>query len=218
MPRGPMTPEQKAALKERLKAGKAKAAAARADAKAKGLPDPKPRKARKARDGAENSAVVNPSSEPPKNDKVPGIQSAEAKNVVADTPVKPTPDTTKPIDIPVPNLPADKKDVLTKTDQKPPKGRKATDGTGKPAAIVQTETLQNEATGNQAIESMFPGQLESVKKVIKENKKIKAPEDKPDPSPPEKTVKNVKKHVPDAKATAGREPFSFSAVRKILYQ
>lgn len=216
MPRGPMTPEQKAALKERLKAGKAKIAAARAEAKAKGLPDPKPRKKKAA---AENSAVVNPSSEPPKNDSVPGIQSAEAKNVAADTPITANPDTTKPIDIPVPNLPADKKDILKKTDEKPPKqGRKATDGSGKPLAINQTETLQNSATGNQAIENMFPGQLESVKKVIKENKKIKAPQDKPDPSPPEKTVKNVKKHVPDNMATAGREPFSFSAVRKILYQ
>ena len=213
MARAPMTPEQKAALMERLKAGKAKTAAARAEAKAKGLPDPKPRKARKL-----NKAVVNPTSEPPKNDTVPGIQSAEKKNVVADTPAKPAPEATKPIDVPVPTLPEHKADVLKKTDQKPPRKRRATDGSGKPEAINQTETIQNDATGNQAIENMFPGQLESVKKVLKENKKIKAPQDKPDPNPAEKTVKNVKSHIPDNKATAGREPFSYSAVRKILYQ
>ena len=213
MAKGPMTPEQKAALLERLKAGKAKTAAARADAKAKGLPDPKPRRARKTK---ELKAVVNPTSEPPKNDTVPGIQSAEGKNVVADTPAKAAPDTTKPIDVPA--LPAHKSDIVKNPDVKAPRKRRATDGSGKPTAINQTETIQNDATGNQAIENMFPGQIESVKKVLKENKKIKAPQDKPDPSPPEKTVKNVKSHVPDNKATAGREPFSFQAVRKILYQ
>jgi hypothetical protein len=206
-----MSPEQKAALKERLKAGKAKVAAARAEAKAKGMPDPKPRKARV-------KAVVNPSSAPEKNNSVPQIQSAEAKNVVADTPIKANPETTKPIDVPVPTLPEDKKDVLKKTNQPTTRKGKATDGSGKPLAINQTETIQNDATGNQAIENMFPGQLETVKKVLKENKKIKAPQEKAEPSPPEKTVKNVKKHIPDNQATAGREPFSFSAVRKILYQ
>ena len=38
------------------------------------------------------------------------------------------------------------------------------------------------------------------------------------PSPPEKTVRNVFKHVPDRKAIEGRAPFSFAAIRKQLYQ
>lgn len=41
---------------------------------------------------------------------------------------------------------------------------------------------------------------------------------KPQGDVPNTTVKMVKTHIPDEKAVEGRAPFSFSAVRKILYQ
>jgi len=33
-----------------------------------------------------------------------------------------------------------------------------------------------------------------------------------------KTVRKVSNHIPDMKAVEGRKPFSFSAVKKLLYQ
>jgi hypothetical protein len=42
--------------------------------------------------------------------------------------------------------------------------------------------------------------------------------DAPEPNPREKTVESVTKHVPDLKSVEGRQPFSFSAIRKVLYQ
>jgi hypothetical protein len=38
------------------------------------------------------------------------------------------------------------------------------------------------------------------------------------PARPSKTVEKVKTHVPDVKAIEGRAPFSFAAIRKVLYQ
>ena len=71
----------------------------------------------------------------------------------------------------------------------------------------------------QVISAQFPGQKESIKKALEENKK----ENKPlapsaVPDPPSKTVRSVKKHVPDIKAVEARAPFSMSALRKVLYQ
>jgi hypothetical protein len=65
----------------------------------------------------------------------------------------------------------------------------------------------------------MPGQKDSIKKALAKNKK----ENKPlapsaQPDPPSKTVKSVKSHTPDVKATEGRAPFSMSALRRLLYQ
>ena len=215
----PMNEEQKSKLLARLKEGRARVKAAREEAKAKGLPDPKPRKKR-------NAAVVNPSAAPADNSAIAPIDAApnDAKNTVAATPLDPGATKSKPID--VPNLPGEGKEVASKKDivkdaaevpvAAPKKGIAST---GKPKKVDDNEMLTNEETGNQAIESNFPGQKESIKKVLKENKKENKPlAAAPNPTPADKTVRNVKSHVPDMKATEGRAPFSFSAIRKALYQ
>jgi len=66
---------------------------------------------------------------------------------------------------------------------------------------------------------MLPGQKESIKKVLRKNKTENTPEaPAPVPVGPEVTTKSVMNHVPDVKAIEARAPFSFSAVRKALYQ
>ncbi len=215
----PMNEEQKSKLLARLKEGRAKVKAAREDAKAKGLPDPKPRKKR-------NAAVVNPSSAPSDNDAIAPIDAApnDAKNTVADTPLDPGATKSKPID--VPNLPGEGKEVASKKDivkdpMEVPEAapKKGIASSGKPKKVEDNEMLTNKETGNQAIEANFPGQKESIKKVLKENKKENKPlAAAPNPMPDNKTVKNVKSHVPDMKAVEARAPFSFSAIRKVLYQ
>jgi len=62
----------------------------------------------------------------------------------------------------------------------------------------------------------FPGQQEAIDKELKEKDKPLAPA--PKPARPSKTVEKVKTHVPDVKAVEARAPFSFSAIRKVLYQ
>lgn len=215
----PMNDEQKSKLLARLKEGRARIKAAREEAKAKGLPDPKPRKKR-------NAAVVNPSAAPSDNNAIAPIDAApnDAKNTVAATPLDPGATKSKPID--VPNLPGEGKEVASKKDivkdaeaipEAAPK--KGIASSGKPKKVEDNEMLTNEETGNQAIEANFPGQKESIKKVLKGNKKENKPlADAPNPTPADKTVKNVKTHVPDIKAVEARAPFSFSAIRKVLYQ
>jgi len=221
-----MTPEKKAALMERLKAGRAKVAAARKEAKEKGLPDPHPRKKRgKKSDGA----IENPMAAPSANDTVRGIDEA-TKEGVSKKPVDPTPVTTKPID--VPGLPGDaektaeKKGIVQSAEKKPvPKERNGLSTTGKPKKVNATEMITNEETGNQVISAMFPGQEESIKKALKVNKKTVTTaagmqkEEHPNGIADGKTVKNVAKHIPDIKSVEGvGKPFSFSAVKKLLYQ
>jgi hypothetical protein len=214
-----MNEEQKSKLLARLKEGRAKVKAAREDAKAKGLPDPKPRKKR-------NAAVVNPSSAPSDNDAIAPIDAApnDAKNTVAAMPPDPGATKSKPID--VPNLPGEGKEVASKKDivkdgMEVPEAapKKGIASSGKPKKVEDNDMLKNEETGNQVIEANFPGQKESIKKVLKENKKENKPlAAAPNPTPANKTVKNVKAHVPDMKAVEARAPFSFSAIRKVLYQ
>jgi hypothetical protein len=214
-----MNEEQKSKLLARLKEGRAKVKAAREDAKAKGLPDPKPRKKR-------NAAVVNPSSAPSDNDAIAPIDAApnNAKNTVSDMPPDPGATKSKPID--VPNLPGEGKEVASKKDivkdpMEVPEAapKKGIASSGKPKKVEDNEMLTNMETGNQAIETNLAGQKESIKKVLKENKKENKPlAAAPNPMPDNKTVKNVKSHVPDMKAVEGRAPFSFSAIRKALYQ
>jgi hypothetical protein len=79
--------------------------------------------------------------------------------------------------------------------------------------------MMNEETGMSAIPVQFPGQKESIKKLLKKNKTENDPlQVASNPNPPEKTVKSVTKHVPDLASVEARQPFSFAAIRKVLYQ
>jgi hypothetical protein len=212
-----MTPEQKAIMLERLKAGKAAKASARADAKAKGLPDPHPRKKRVKK------LAVNPSSHASANDNVRGIDEA-TKDGVAKKPVEPTPDVTRPID--VPHLPGDaiaaakKKDIVKNAEAEPvAPATKGLSKTGKPKKVNATELVTEKETGDNVINTMFPGQEASIKKALKANKKlVTTAAGLQQPDTESNTVKNVKRHVPDVKSVEGSKPFSFSAIRKVLYQ
>jgi hypothetical protein len=213
-----MSPEAKAALLKRLAEGRAKTKAARADAKAKNLPDPKPRKVRKDK----KMAIPDPAAVPAARETIAPISGAPAhdKNKVSALPVDPSKNVTTPID--VPNLPSEKKlnDIVEDAAKEPEAAdRKGVSTTGKPEKYDDNELIKNEETGNQVIEAQYPGQKESILKVLKANKKENNPlKPKPEPSPSEKTTMNVTSHVPDVKAVQGREPFSFSAIRKALYQ
>ena len=72
----PMNEEQKSKLLARLKEGRARVKASREEAKAKGLPDPKPRKARKGKTAA--GVLKDPEAAPSANDKVAPIDGAPA--------------------------------------------------------------------------------------------------------------------------------------------
>jgi len=217
----PMDAEKKAALLAKLKAGREKTKAMRAEAKEKGLPDPKPRKARKSK------KALNPSDHKASNESIPGIDAPTpaSKDIVSQKPVDPTPNKSTEID--VPNLPDEAglkkivKDAEKKPERKPKRGVATT---GEPKQYAGNELLRDQETGMMAIETMLPGQKESIKQVLQGNKKIKplAPKTQPEPANAaggnNATVENVTKHVPDIKAVETKAPFSFSAIRKTLYQ
>jgi hypothetical protein len=218
----PMDAEKKAALLLKLKAGREKTAAARAEAKAKGLPDPKPRKARKSK-----KLAVDPTAHKAANESIPGIDAATpaSKNEVAEKPVDPAP--TKSAHIDVPNLPdeAGLKKVVKDAEKKPVrKPKRDIASTGAPTGYGGNKLLREEESGMMAIETMLPGQKESIKEVLTKNKKIRplAPKSNPEPANAaggdNETVLDVKKHIPDIKAVEAKAPFSFSAIRKTLYQ
>lgn len=226
----PLSPEAKAALLKRLVEGRAKTKAARAEAKEKGLPDPKPRKVRKDKKDKNGNAepvdpkeaIVDPLADKPAREGVRPIDAAktEAVNAVAAAPVDPEPSKSTKID--VPNLPDAKgrskivKDAEVLPEVKAPKGLSTT---GKTKKIDDNVLITTEETGNQAITNMMPGQKASIKKLLKKNKAENTPEAPvPVPVAPEVTTKSVIKHVPDVKAIEARAPFSFSAIRKALYQ
>jgi hypothetical protein len=241
----PLSPEAKAALLERLKSGRAKTKAARAEAKEKGLPDPKPRKARKDKkmtkaemaqlkaeikedekaDALDKKEAIDPTEFPAAREGLRAprpISSAKNTEVnqVAGTPVNP--EETKTTKIDVPNLP-DKasrkkivKDAEVIPEAKAPKDLSTTGGTKRNDV---NKLIANEETGSQVISAQYPGQKESITKALKANKKLDKPEaPSAVPNPVEKTTKSVIKHVPDVQAIEARAPFSFSAVRKMLYQ
>lgn len=220
----PLTPEKKAALLKRLVEGRAKTKAAREDAKAKGLPDPKPRKVRKDKKGKVDpkEAIVDPLADKPAREDVRPIDGAKTEdvNTVAAKPVEPSPSKTSKID--VPNLPDAKgrSKIVEEAEALPEvKGPKALSTTGKTKKIDDNVMLTTEETGNQVISTMLPGQKESIKKVLRKNKSENIPEaPAPVPVGPEKTTKSVMSHVPDVKAIEAKAPFSFSAIRKALYQ
>jgi len=198
----------------------------REEAKAAGKPDPKPRKPRAKKVKTDDGALKDPAAAQAANETIPPIDGAprNAENVVAAKPLDPTATKSKPID--VPNLPGEGKEVASKKDIVPnaeavpeAKGDKGLSPTGKPKAVNVNNEIVNEETGAQVISAQYPGQKESIKKALKQNKE----QDKPlapsaVPDPPQKTVKKVKTHIPDIKAVEARAPFSMSALRKMLYQ
>jgi len=219
MAKGPMTEEQKAALKARLAAGRDKRKAAREEAKKNGQPDPYPRKKR-AKKGAAPELAVDPTAHPPANETIRGIDQA-TKDGVAAVPVDALLSKTTPID--VPNLPADVKDVVVKKTAAAPeaKGAKGVSTSGKPKKVEVVEDLTNSNTGDMVVPAQYPDQIASVKKLLKKNKSIETPDtvvNKLNPKPADPTTSDRSKHVPDMKATTGREPFSFQAMRKLLGQ
>jgi hypothetical protein len=222
----PLSPEKKAELLKRLVEGRAKTKAARAEAKEKGLPDPKPRKVRKdkkMKDAVDpKEAIVDPLADKPAREDVRPIDGAkpEAVNTVAAEPVDPSPSKSSKID--VPNLPDAKgrKKIVEEAEALPEaKGPKDLSTTGKTKKIDDNVLLTEKESGNQVITTMLPGQKASIKKVLRKNKTENTPEaPAPVPVGPEVTTKSVIKHVPDVKAIEAKAPFSFSAVRKMLYQ
>jgi hypothetical protein len=207
-----MSSEAKTALMARLKAGRSKHAELR-----KADPNHKPRKARKSKKGV----VEDPLAKKPREENVRPIDGAKAaeQNVVADKPVDPLPVMTSKID--VPNLPEKKVKTILKNPEavsEAPEQGKGLSPTGKPKKYNANELLRSEETGMQAIESMMPGQKESIKKTLRKNKTIDPLAPVANPNPSDKTVKNVINHIPDTKALEARAPFSMSAVKKLLYQ
>jgi len=217
MAKGPMTPEAKAKLMERLKAGKSKHAEMR-----KKDPSYKPRKARKSKATTDpKEALSDPLSVKPSHDSIPGIDAPKStdKNTVSSLPVDPSKSESSKID--VPNLPEESKlKKIVKNAEKEPEQPvvRGISGTGKPERYDDNQLLRSEETGTMAIETMLPGQKESIKKVLTANKKLKPLAPKPAPAPKEATVDDVKSHIPNIKAVEARKPFSFSVVRQLLYQ
>jgi hypothetical protein len=218
-----MNEEQKSKLLARLKEGRARVKAAREDAKAKGLPDPKPRKARGPKKPA--GVIADPEAAPSANNKIAPIDGApeNAVNAVAAMPVDPSVTKSKPID--VPNMPgegkeiASTKDIVKDAEAVPTAApRKGLSSTGKPTKANVNNELVNEETGDSMVSPAFAGQKENIKKALKADKKDAPLASSAVPDPPSKTKRNVKSHVPDIKAVEGRAPFSFSALRKALYQ
>ena len=231
-----MSPEAKAALLKRLQEGRAKTKAAREEAKAKGLPDPKPRKPRAKKADAmagkhaepvdPKEALVDPMANKPAREGADAprpIDAAknDAVNQVAAMPPSPEPTMSAKID--VPNLPSKKnpKKMVADPESIPEApARNEISTTGKPEKYNNNDMIRSLESGDSAISVMFPGQKESIKKMLDTDKKQDKPlATTPNPTPKEKTVASVTKHVPDVKSVEGRrEPFSFAAIRKVLYQ
>lgn len=227
-----MSPEAKAALLKRLQEGRAKTKAMREEAKGKGLPDPKPRKPRAKKMAGKHAEPVDtkealadpmankPAREGPNAPRPIDAARNDAVNMVAAMP--PSPEENKSTEIDVPNLPSKKnpKKMVADPESIPEAApRKDISTTGKPEKYNNNEIIRSLESGDSAISVQYPGQKESIKKMLSVDKK----QDKPlapaaNPRPREKTVESVPKHVPDLKAVEARAPFSFSAIRKVLYQ
>jgi hypothetical protein len=221
----PLSDEAKSKLLAKLKEGRERTKKAREEAKAKGLPDPKPRKKRASKKGATDGAIPDPLANKPANETVAPIDGApaEAVNKVAAKPVDPTESKSKPIDVPA--LPGDgkkiasKKDIVQDAETEPkPAPEKGLSSTGNPEKYNDNVVLRERETGNQVIPAMLPGQKESIKKLLKDNKETHPLSNAPEPAPKNVTVKKVKTHVPDIKAVEEKAPFSYATVRKLLYQ
>jgi len=169
--------------------------------------------------------IADPEAAPSANDKVAPIDGAAANAVNAVAAVAPDPSVTKSKPIDVPNLPGEGKEVASKKDivkdaEAVPTAtpRKGLSATGKPTKVNVNNDIVNEETGDSVVSPAFAGQKENIKRALKADKKDAPLASSAVPDPPSKTVRNVKSHVPDMKAVEGRAPFSFSAIKKALYQ
>jgi hypothetical protein len=162
---------------------------------------------------------------PADNSKIAPIDAAPpaAVNEVAAKPVDPSVSKSTPID--VPNLPgegkkvASKKDIVKDAEVVPEAApKKGIASTGRPKDYDNNMAMTTDSPDviRQTVEFDYPGQKDAIKKDLKEKDTALAPA--PRPARPSKTVEKVKTHVPDIKAVEGRAPFSFSAIRKALYQ
>lgn len=171
-------------------------------------------------------ALVDPMANKPAREGADAprpIDSAKnnAVNMVAAMP--PNPEENKTTEIDVPNLPSKKnpKKLVADPESIPEaKPRKDISTTGKPEKYNNNEILRSLESGDSAISVQYPGQKESIKKMLSVDKAQDKPlKPKPQPVTEEKTVKSIPKHVPDIVSVEGRrEPFSFAAIRKTLYQ
>lgn len=224
-----MSPEAKAALLKRLADGRAKTKAMREDAKTKNLPDPKPRKPRAKKMAGKHAepvdpkeAIADPLAKQPARDTLPPIDAAPTNAVNQVSAMPPSPEENKTTEIDVPNLPSKKKPTTMVRDPEAiPEAapRRDISTTGKPEKYNNNEMIRSLESGDSAISVQYPGQKASIKKMLAVDKKQDRPlAPAPNPTPKEKTVDSVTKHVPDLKAVEGRQPFSFAAIRKTLYQ
>lgn len=167
-------------------------------------------------------AIPDPLANKPAREEIRPIDAAKPQAVNTVAAVIPSPEENKSTEIDVPNLPSKKnlKKIVDDAEDLPEvSAPKDLSTTGRTKKADVNNMIVNEETGNQAITNMMPGQKESIKKMLNVNKTKNTPlTDKPEPNPREKTVESVPKHVPDLKAVEARAPFSFSAIRKVLYQ
>lgn len=222
-----MDPAKKEALLKRLAEGRKKTKAARDEAKAKGLPDPKPRKKRASKNGnAEpvdtKEALADPLDKKPARETIAPIDGAPAEAVNKVAAMPPSPEENKTTKIDVPNLPDAKgrKKIVPDADVIPEaKDKKGLSTTGLTKKYNDNVMIRSEETGSQVISAQYPGQEESILKVLKKNKKENTPlAPAPNPVPADKTIAARVSHTPDVKAVQGRVPFSFSAIKKTLHQ
>jgi len=228
----PLSPEAKEALLAKLKAGREKTKAMREEAKAAGLPDPKPRKVRKDKKDKKapktsDGALQDPMESKPANETIAPIGGAVASAVNEVAAVPPTSVAPKSKAIDVPNLPNGKNAEVGKVpvvddsvDVKAKKPRKGISTTGVPKQYNDNIISTQLETGDESISVMYPKQKESIKKTLKQNKKDDPIQNTPKPDEPPfgKTVKKVKTHLENPETISGAKPFSFSEVRKMLFQ
>lgn len=224
MAKGPMSAEAKAKLLERLKAGRAK----HKDLRDKD-PTHKPRKPRKKKSmeplpeaqKLDTAEAIDPMSKKPRNETIPGIDAPVPSSVNRISALAVKPVMTESSHIDVPNLPSEKnlKKIVDNAEDHPePPQRKGLSSTGKPKKINDNDLLLNQETGMMTIETMLPGQKESIKKLLRKNRKLEPVANLSNPNPKDATVADVKHHIPDMKSVEARAPFSFSTLRKALYQ
>ncbi len=167
-------------------------------------------------------AIPDPMAKQPARDTIAPIDAAPTNAVNQVSAMPPSPQDNKSTEIDVPNLPSKKKPTTMVRDPEAiPEAapRRDISTTGKPEKYNNNEIIRNLETGDSAISVQYPGQKESIKKMLAADKKHDRPlAPAANPMPKEKTVDSVTKHVPDLKAVEGRQPFSFAAIRKTLYQ
>jgi len=126
-----------------------------------------------------------------------------------------TPPKTQIIANQLPNLPANPANgekVIPDPEAKPEAERKGVQSSGETKPMEAQNFIMNQNTGpSAAISAQLPGQKEQIAKELK----TKVPKiAKVDPTPPDKTTRNLT--TDDPKAIVAKAPFSFNALRMKL--